>query len=115
MGNAKLISEMATGGQFNDGKPLEHYGLGLFIEDLPRRAQRVSQRIDRRVPRPSQSIPRLAHLGRRALQRIERRRVAIGESRVGCVPRRSLEAGAATAARRRAAGRTESAAFGGAA
>ena len=32
VGNAKLISEMATGGQFNDGKPLEHYGLGLFIE-----------------------------------------------------------------------------------
>ena len=32
VGNAKLISEMATGGQFNDGKPLEYYGLGLFIE-----------------------------------------------------------------------------------
>jgi len=32
VGNAKLISEMAAGGQFNDGKPLEYYGLGLFIE-----------------------------------------------------------------------------------
>ena len=32
VGNAKLISEMATGGTFNDGKPLEYYGLGLFIE-----------------------------------------------------------------------------------
>jgi CubicO group peptidase (beta-lactamase class C family) len=32
VGNAKLISEMATGGKFNDGKPLEYYGLGLFIE-----------------------------------------------------------------------------------
>ena len=32
VGNATLISEMATGSQFNDGKPLEHYGLGLFIE-----------------------------------------------------------------------------------
>jgi CubicO group peptidase (beta-lactamase class C family) len=32
VGNAKLISEMATAGKFNDGKPLE-YGLGLFIED----------------------------------------------------------------------------------
>jgi CubicO group peptidase (beta-lactamase class C family) len=32
VGNAKLISEMATGGRFNDGKPLEYYGLGLFIE-----------------------------------------------------------------------------------
>jgi CubicO group peptidase (beta-lactamase class C family) len=32
VGSAKLISEMATGGKFNDGKPLEYYGLGLFIE-----------------------------------------------------------------------------------
>ena len=30
VGNAKLISEMATVGQFNDGKPLD-YGLGLFM------------------------------------------------------------------------------------
>ena len=32
VGTAKLIAEMATGGKFTDGKPLEHYGLGLFIE-----------------------------------------------------------------------------------
>jgi CubicO group peptidase (beta-lactamase class C family) len=32
VGNAKLISEMAAGGRFNDGKPLEYYGLGLFIQ-----------------------------------------------------------------------------------
>jgi CubicO group peptidase (beta-lactamase class C family) len=32
VGNAKLIAEMATGGKFNDGKPLEYYGLGLFLQ-----------------------------------------------------------------------------------
>ena len=32
VGNAQLIAEMATVGQFNDGKPLD-YGLGLFVED----------------------------------------------------------------------------------
>ncbi|MBY0493058.1 MAG: beta-lactamase family protein [Cyanobacteria bacterium] len=32
VGNAKLIGEMTTVGQFNDGRPLE-YGLGFFIND----------------------------------------------------------------------------------
>jgi hypothetical protein len=32
VGNAKLVAEMSASGKFNDGKPVEHYGLGLFIE-----------------------------------------------------------------------------------
>jgi CubicO group peptidase (beta-lactamase class C family) len=32
VGSMKLLTEMATAGHFNDGKPLE-YGLGLFIEE----------------------------------------------------------------------------------
>jgi CubicO group peptidase (beta-lactamase class C family) len=32
VGNANLISEMASAGRFSDGKPVEYYGLGLFIE-----------------------------------------------------------------------------------
>ena len=32
VGNPKLIAEMSTSGTFNDGKPLEHYGLGLFVQ-----------------------------------------------------------------------------------
>jgi CubicO group peptidase (beta-lactamase class C family) len=32
VGNPKLIAEMATVGQFNDGKPLD-YGLGLYVND----------------------------------------------------------------------------------
>ena len=114
-GNPKLIAEMSTGRHSSTTASRSNYGLGLFVERLPRRAQRLSQRIDRRIPRASQSLPRVAHVGRRALQRLERRRDAIGEPRVGRVPRRSLEAGAAGAGRRRAAGSTESAAVGGAA
>ena len=32
VGDAKLIAEMATSGRFSDGKPVENYGLGFFIE-----------------------------------------------------------------------------------
>jgi CubicO group peptidase (beta-lactamase class C family) len=32
VGNATLIAELTSGGRFNDGKPLEYYGLGFFIQ-----------------------------------------------------------------------------------
>ena len=43
-------------GTFNDGRT-HGYALGLFVGDSPRRAERLSQRLDRRLPGAPQPLP----------------------------------------------------------
>ena len=85
---------MATVGQFNDGKPLD-YGLGLFVEDY---------RGVHNVYHSGSTAGYRAHLNRFPDSRTSVAvlcngsngdAIAIRESRVGRVPRRSPEAGAA--------------------
>ncbi len=71
VGSAKLLGEMSSVGKFNDGKP-QAYGLGLMVGELSRCEERIAQRVDGRISRASQPLPRVAHFGRRSLQRLVR-------------------------------------------
>ena len=97
-GDAAMIAEQQKPGHFNDGRT-HGYGLGLFVGTLQGTARGVPQRIDGRLQRVPDAVPRSARLGRGALQRGERAGDAVRARGRGPLSRRSAEAVGAGRAR----------------